>query len=98
MKLSFLPGDLHLFEREDGSFVVVLQGHEVMKSKSRRAAIERFNNLREEMQSRFPMRELTPDEKALILRQAIAESLVQHNSLGGRKKKSSAGSTRTFGG
>ncbi len=47
---------------------------------------------------RFPARELTADEKAEMLQRAIGDSLVGHNSLGGRKKKTTAGSTRTFGG
>lgn len=98
MKLSFLPGELHLNETEAGEFVVSLQGQTVLATKSRRAAVEKFHHLRQEMETRFPQRELTSDEKAEILKQTIADSLVGHNSLGGRKKKTTAGSTRTFGG
>jgi hypothetical protein len=50
------------------------------------------------METRFPARELTAEEKREILQRSIADSLVGHNSLGGRKKKTTAGSTRTFGG
>ena len=98
MKMSFLPADLHLEQVEKGHFVVTLQGEEILRTKSRRAAIEQFNKLRQQMETRFPMRELTKEEKAEVFRQAIADSLVSHNSLGGRKKKTTAGSTRTFGG
>jgi hypothetical protein len=44
------------------------------------------------------MREPTPEEKAELLQREINESLLGHNSLGGRKKKITAGGTRTFGG
>jgi len=98
MKLSFLPGDLHLNQTESGCYVVSLQGQEILKTRSRREALDRFNALRNEMESRFPKRELTPGEKAEIMRQAVGDSLVSHNSLGGRKKKTTAGGTRTFGG
>lgn len=98
MKVSFLPGDLHLNQTETGEYVVTLQGQEILSTKSRRAAFEKFNSLREEMETRFPKRELTSDEKNSILKQAIADSLLGHNSLGGRRKKTTASSTRTFGG
>jgi hypothetical protein len=61
-------------------------------------AVQKFNELRQEMEKRFPARELTPEEKTEMMQFAIADSLVGHNSLGGRKKKTTAGSTRTFGG
>jgi hypothetical protein len=98
MKLAFLPGDLYLDQCEDGSYRVAMQGKEILVTRSKRAAVQKFNELRIEMQKRFPSRELTPYEKAEILRMAIGDSLVGHNSLGGRKKKTTAGSTRTFGG
>lgn len=98
MKLSFLPGDLHLTQTETGHYVLALQGKEILNTKSRREALDRFNSLRNEMESRFPKRELTLEEKAEVMRNAIADSLLGHNSLGGRKKKTTAGGTRTFGG
>ena len=98
MKLSFLPGDLQLTEGDDHSYVVTISGQIVFLSRSRRAAIEKYNDLRREMESRFPARELTLQEKTELLHREVGDSLVGHNSLGGRKKKSTAGGTRTFGG
>jgi len=98
MKLSFIPGDLHLTQSADGSYHVTLQAQEIIATHSKRLAVQKFNELRIEMEKRFPSRELTPEEKAEILQMAIADTLVGHNSLGGRKKKTTAGSTRTFGG
>ena len=98
MKLSFLPGDLHLSKNADGVFVVTMTGQEILKTKSQRSALSKFNKLKEELEKKFPMREPTAEEKAELLQREINESLLGHNSLGGRKKKTTAGGTRTFGG
>ena len=98
MNLAFLPGELFLNQSEDGCYRVTLQGQKILCTHSQKAAVQKFNELRQEMEKRFPARELTSEEKAQILQLAIADSLVGHNSLGGRKKKTRAGSTRTFGG
>jgi hypothetical protein len=95
MKLSFIPGDLHLSEADDGSFVVKQEGREIFRSQSARTAISRFKKLREALQARFPKTEATPEEKADRLRKEIADKLVGHNSLRPRKRKTP--STRTFG-
>jgi hypothetical protein len=98
MNLSFLPGDLHLTRNDDGTFVITMAGREILSTKSQRAALARFNAMRNEMKLQFPSREMTPEEKNELLRQELADNLVGHNSLGGRRKKTTAGGTRTFGG
>lgn len=98
MKLAFLPGDLRLGQLEDGSYRITISGQEVFYSRSRKSAVEKFNELRADMERQFPPTGPTQEEKHAILQRAIADALVAHNSLGGRKKRSSAGSTRTFGG
>lgn len=98
MNLSFLPGDLHLYKAEDGRFVVKMAGQEIVSTKSQRSALTKFNSLRKELEERFPAREPTPEEKAELLQREVSDSLLGHNSLGGRKKKTTAGGTRTFGG
>lgn len=99
MKLSFLPGNLFLDSTGDGSLRVTLNGEEVLTTRSKKAAIARFNALRREMELRFPPQEPSAEQKAEVFRERMKDSLVQHNSLGGRrKKKSTAGGTRTFGG
>ena len=97
MNLSFIPGDLHLF-KDNQNFVVRMAGQEVLSTKSRRAALARFNALRAEMEKLFPARQPTPAERAELLQKFIGDSLLGHNSLGGRKKRTTAGATRTFGG
>lgn len=98
MNLSFVPADLHLRKTANSVYIVTLSGQEILSTRSQRAAVTKFNSLRVELEKRFPARELTAEEKAELLRREIKDSLVGHNSLGGRKKKTSAGGTRTFGG
>jgi hypothetical protein len=98
MKLSFLPGELYLDSAEDGHFRVTLQGREILRTISQKAAMLKFNQVRKELEKRFPERQPTDEEKAQAFRRIIGDALVNHNSLGGRKKKTTAGSTRTFGG
>lgn len=98
MNLSFLPGDLHLSRDSGGMFVVTMAGREILRTKSQISAISKFNELRSELEKKHPARETTPEEKAELLRKEISDSLLGHNSLGGRKKRTTAGGTRTFGG
>lgn len=98
MKLAFVPGDLYLNTGDGGYFLVRLKGQQVLRTRSQRAAVTKFNELRRILENNFPLRERSAQEKAELLDKAIGESLVGHNSLGGRKKKTTAGSTRTFGG
>ncbi len=98
MKLSFFPAKLFLESDENGSLRITLDGKEVFHTRSEQSAIRKFNSLRKEMESRFPAHEPTQEEKAETFKRRVLDSMVQHNSLGGRKKKGSAGGTRTFGG
>lgn len=98
MNLSFLPADLHLRKSESGFYVITMSGRDILSTKSQRIALSKFNSLRTELEDRFPAHELTSEEKAELLKREIKDSLVGHNSLGGRKKKTTAGGTRTFGG
>jgi hypothetical protein len=98
LKLSFLPGRLFLETAPDGALQITMDGNVILRTRSERAAISKFNALREEMEQRFPPHPLSDEQKAEIFRDMLKDSLVQHNSLGGRKKKTSAGGTRTFGG
>jgi len=97
MNLAFLPGDLRLSKDADGLFVVTMCGQEILSTRSQRSAVTKFNALRTELEKKFPMREPTAQEKHELLQREINDSLLGHNSLGGRKKRTTAGSTQTFG-
>ncbi len=92
-----MPGDLHLTKEPDGSLVVTVQGNEILRTKQERKALTKFNTLRREMESQFPVREMTPEEKRAILQKWIGDNLVSHNGDRHNKKKIKSGSTRTFG-
>jgi hypothetical protein len=98
MKLSFLPGKLSLQSLEGGAFRVTVDAQEILLTRSQKTAVSKFNEIRKEMESKFPSHEFSEAEKAETFRRIMDDALVQHNSLGGRKKKTTAGSTRTFGG
>jgi len=98
VNLSFLPGELFLYKSETGLFIVKMAGQEILSTKSQRSALNKFNSLRAQLEERFPSRPPTAEEKAELLHEEISDSLLGHNSLGGRKKKTTAGGTRTFGG
>lgn len=98
MRLWFAPGELGLIKGDDGFYSVTIQHNEVSRSKSQKHALAKYMALRREMERRFPARELSQQEKAEMLSRTIGEALTGHNSLGGRKKRTTASSTRTFGG
>lgn len=51
MKLSFLPVDLHLNQERGGMYLVIMQGHEVLRTKVKKKALARFNALRRELEA-----------------------------------------------
>jgi len=97
VKLSFLPGELYLSE-EHGVFVIQVQGKEILRTRSKRTALSKFNELRRSMEQQFPAREVTPEEKGELLKGILNEALLADVGRRPPKKRSTAGSTRTFGG
>lgn len=97
MRMSFIPAKLNLTE-EQSEFVITVAGAEVFRTKSKKDAASKFAELRSEFEKKFPAQEPTQQEKNATMLRAVGDSLIGHNSLGGRKKRSTAGSTRTFGG
>jgi hypothetical protein len=96
MRLAFLPGGLFLSQEKD-DFVVTLDSKEVLRTRSQKRAVTRFNGLRKDMEHQFPNRDLSPEEKHALLQKEIADSLVDHNPVRPKRRKYSRGSTRTFG-
>ena len=97
LKMSFIPGDLHLLPKENGEHVVMLAGREVFRTRSEKKAAQRFKELRSEMEQKYPARELTPEERATMFQAAVAEAIVGSGTVR-KRKKSTARGTRTFGG
>lgn len=97
MNLAFLPGDLHLTE-ERGEFLIQVRGNEILRTRSRRAALSKFNDLRRSMEQQFPTREVTAEEKRELLKGILNDALLADVGRRPPKRRSTAGSTRTFGG
>jgi hypothetical protein len=99
MKLSFIPGELYLTKTQEGRYIITVQGQEVFNSESEKKAVAKFNQIRRDMESQFPARELTAEEKTKLLLKYVADSRVglDHNSFRPQEKKKKSGSTRTFG-
>ena len=96
MKMSFLPGDLHLYTDEDGIFCLVLKGEVVGRFRSEKQGIRQFNEIRSSLEKAHPTKELTGEEKRELLVREIGESLTRHNSLRNAAPRKRA-ITRTFG-
>ena len=98
MKLSFLPGNLHLDKARDATYVVTLQGDEVLRTKVERKALSKFNSLRRELELQFPAHELTPEEKGAALSRSVMDyKLIQVRASTKPPKKDKVRGTRTFG-
>jgi hypothetical protein len=98
MKLSFLPGDLHLSKDRDGNYLVTMQGQELLRTRIEKKAVGKFNHLRKELETQFPARVLTPEEK----RAALEKYLLDYKAAEVRAstkppKKEKIKGTRTFG-
>ena len=98
MKLSFLPGDLHLDQERDGTYLVTMRGQEVLRTKVEKKALVKFNVLRRALESQFPARELTPEERGAALSRAVMDlKLVEVRASTKPPKKDKIRGTRTFG-
>lgn len=96
MKMSFLPGQLELYE-EDGEFVVSLKNEVVMRTRVRRSALNRFNTLRTSMEAEFPHHPPSEAEIKAILSRVLNDAAIAETLKRPPKKRSTARSSRTFG-
>lgn len=97
MKLSFLPGDLHLFQNAAGEYVVQHRGNDLLTTASDKAALRLFNEKRKELVKQFPKTELTQEQEREAEQRLMRDRLVPHNPFLPEKKGVKKGSTRTFG-
>jgi len=96
MRLCFLPGALFLEELPDGTYEVRRGNTTVGRFKSQRAAVSAFNENRRRLEAEFPARELSPEEKARLLREELGRNSLAHNPLRNAPPKRPP-RTRTFG-
>jgi hypothetical protein len=98
MKLSFLPGNLHLTKEQDATYLVIMQGQELLRTRAERKALAKFNAVRKELESQFPARELTPEERREMLEKYLMDyAAIQVRASTKPPKKDKVKGTRTFG-
>jgi len=98
MKLSFLPGDLHLNREPDGSYVLIMQSVEILRTRLEKKAVTKFNALRRELEAQFPARELSPQEKRAALEKYLMDYKAGEVRASTKPpKKDKVSGTRTFG-
>ncbi len=98
MKLSFLPGNLHLSEEQDGTYLIVMQGEELFRTRIEKKALLRFNALRRELESQFPAHEPTAEERRAALEKYLMDyKAIQVRASTKPPKKDKVKGTRTFG-
>ena len=97
MKMSFVPGKLEL-TLMNGIYVVSVQGQPVMQTRAQKEAVKAFNELRRRMEKEFPPVGPSEEELKLLLRRTLADIAVDQTLRRPPKKRSTARSSRTFGG
>jgi hypothetical protein len=95
--MSFLPGQLQLCE-EAGEFIVSLKGDTVLQTRSQKAAISKFNAIRRAFEEEFPYIPPTAEEKRTLLASVLNDAAIDQTLRRPPRKKSTARSSRTFGG
>jgi hypothetical protein len=97
MNLSFLPGELNLKKTQEGSYLITIQGEEILNTRSEKKALLEFNKIRKEMESKFPAHNLSREEKTRLLMKYIGESQDIPKESKKQGRKYTPGSTNTFG-
>jgi hypothetical protein len=98
MKLSFLPGKLDLSKEQNGDYLVTVAGQELLRTRTEKKAVAKFNALRKELETQFPIRKLGPDEKRAVLEKYLMDyTAVQVRASTKPPKKERIKGTRTFG-
>jgi hypothetical protein len=98
MKVSFLPGDLHLNKEQDGTYLVTMQGQELLRTRIEKRALAKFNAVRKHLEIQFPARELTPEQKRAALQKYLLEyKAAEVRASTKPPKKEKVTGTRTFG-
>jgi hypothetical protein len=95
--MSFLPGGLELFE-EAGEFVVTVKDEVVVRTRSQKAARQKFDTIRRSMEKEFPHRLPSDADVKAILASVLNDVAIAETLKRAPRKKSTARSSRTFGG
>ena len=57
-----------------------MEGKELLRTTSSRKALAKYNEQRKALEATFPPAEFTDEEKAVLRKQSLTDSLLDHNS------------------
>jgi len=97
VKMSFIPGQLELASK-DGVFSVSVEGREVFSTPSQKTAIAKFKEIRRGMEQSFPPRRPSAEDEKVSLQRMMTDVAVDETLRRPPRKRSTARSSRTFGG
>ena len=96
MRLYFKQADLLLSKTEQGDYALEQCGEVLARFKNERQALAAYNQIRRDLEQKFPPTELTHAERRALFAKYVADTLVGHNSMRDTIAKKPAKS-RTFG-
>jgi hypothetical protein len=95
--MSFVPGALELYQ--DGpTYILSIKGEKVFHTRSAKAALAKFKEIRLSLENHFPSAQITFEEKRALMRKVLSDAAVDATLRRPPKKRSTARSSRTFGG
>lgn len=97
MKLAFMPGKLFLEKRADGMFYLTLQDEEILVTDKEKKAVKTYNEIRKEMEEKYPPKELSVEEKRIKFFNWVYSRLDVSREAKKPGRKYQPGSTKTFG-
>lgn len=97
MKLAFMPGKLFLEKKSDGLFYLTLQDEEILVTDNEKKAIKNYNEIRKEMEEKYPPTELSVEEKRIQFFNWVYSKLDVSREAKKPGRKYQPGSTNTFG-
>jgi hypothetical protein len=96
MRLYFKRAELLLEKNLEGVYVLQMEGKILGTFSGERKALDAYNRVRRDLESKMPPTETTDAQKRELLDRDTADNLLQHNSLRNEIRKKPSKS-RTFG-
>jgi hypothetical protein len=81
LKLHFVPADLHLSQQGDGTYLVTMGETVLLMTPNQRAAVRKFNEVRQALEAEFPARELSDEDRKTNFLRDLVDHQVGHKFL-----------------
>jgi len=86
MFLFFMPGGLQL-SRIGDDYVITIEGEEVQRYMSEKAALKKFHSIRQDMEAKYPATKLTREQKLEALKRLVGDTVLRQVRNSTRKSK-----------